>query len=608
MEIIPQPDFLPISLKELKQLGITQPDIIFISGDAYVDHPSFATAILGRVLWDAGYSVAVIPQPDWNKDTSYTLFGKPRLFFAISGGSVDSMVSNLTPALKRRSKDAYSPGGRLSRPDRAVLVYADRVHRIYPDIPIVIGGIEASLRRLAHYDYWSNRIRQSILADAPADLLVYGMGERTLVSIANRIASGEKIKETYNIPGTVTKLSLKEYSTLDKTRICEIPSFIEVRDNSTAFCSAHSIICHNQNPYHGKIITQIHPKCVILQNIPAKPLSTPEMDHIFDLPYRRQQHPLYKEPVPALESVRFSVISHRGCFGNCNFCAISMHQGSIIQSRSEESILREIESFREIKGFSGVISDIGGPSADMYNTSCRRWRENDLCTDYECIKCPSLESGLDKYLDLLDKAEKLKGVKHVFIGSGIRFDRIPPDPSVIKRISEHTSGHLKIAPEHISEKVLNLMNKPKAEMFDAFISCFEEGQKGKRKRQYIIPYLMSGHPGCTIRDMISLAVYLRDKNLYPEQVQDFTPTPMTTSTCMYTTGIYPVTGEKVYVPCGREKEIQRAILRWKDDKNKKLVEEGLYMAGRRDLIGERRECLIQGSKKGEIRNPRRKDR
>ena len=606
MADIQQPEFLPISTTELKKLGINQPDIIFISGDAYVDHPSFAVAILGRMLWNAGFSVAIIAQPDLNSDRDFTRFGRPRLFFAISGGSVDSMVSNFTPALKRRTKDVYSPGGRPVRPDRVVLVYTDIVHRIYPDVPIIIGGVEASLRRFAHYDYWSDRIRQSVLADAPADILVFGMGENAIISIAQHADSGERVRYLQDVRGTARKLTLKEYDSLNKTDLCEIPSFNEVKKDPKAFCSAHILISDNQNPYHGKIVAQSHPKCVIVQNPPAEPLTTRDMDLIYGLPYKRRAHPSYKEVIPALDSVRFSVISHRGCFGNCSFCAISMHQGPIIQSRSKESILCEIETFGRITGFTGVVSDIGGPSADMYDYYCPKWKRGDLCKDKDCITCPSLVSGLSGYLDLLDEAESLPGIKHVFIGSGIRYDLIPHEFPVMSRILDHISGHLKIAPEHISHEITRLMNKPDAEIFESFRSCFEEIQKGRRHRQYIIPYLMSGHPGCTLEDMVLLAEYLHKKKLYPEQVQDFTPTPMTTSTCMYATGINPKTGENVYIPRDREKQIQRAMLRWKDENNRKLVEEALIIAGRKDLIGSRADCLISGVRKGEIANDSRK--
>lgn len=592
----PQPKFLPVSRKELKGLGITQPDIIIISGDAYVDHPSFAAALLGRVLWDAGFSVAVIPQPDWKDSGSFTALGPPRLFFAVSGGSVDSMVSAFTPALKRRSKDSYSPGGRLMRPDRAVLVYSDCIHRVYPEIPIVIGGIEASLRRFAHYDYWSDSVRQSVLADAPADILVYGMGETQLKTIAERAAEGEQVRMMREIPGTVWKLPPREYRDINLPDALEIPGFNVVRDDKEGFCTAHALIAENQNPFTGKMLVQPHPKTVIVQNPPARPLTTREMDEIYELPYQRKAHPVYTDPVPGLEPVRFSITSHRGCYGNCNFCALSMHQGTIIQSRSRESILREVTLLSRMKGFSGVISDIGGPSANMYGDSCPNWERGDLCLDQACISCRSHHFGLNEYLSLLDEAEKIPGVKRVFISSGLRYDLVPPDLDVISRISRHVSGHLKIAPEHVSREVTRYMNKPDGACFQDFLERFRESQRKNPSRQYILPYLMSGHPGCRMEDMVLLAEFLRDNKIYPEQVQDFTPTPMTASTCMYHTGYDPRTGRSVYVPRGREKKIQRAMLRWREPENYEMVREALHQVKRSDLIGDDARCLISSNR------------
>ncbi|HPP78660.1 YgiQ family radical SAM protein [Methanospirillum sp.] len=602
-----QPRFLPISQEELRTLGIIQPDIIIISGDAYVDHPSFAAALLGRVLWDAGFSVGIIPQPDPKNPETFRVLGKPRLFFAISGGSVDSMVSNYTAAQKRRSDDAYSPGGIPKRPDRAVLVYTDLVHRLFPETPIIIGGIEASLRRFAHYDYWSDSVRQSVLADAPADLLVFGMGETTLCTIAKRAESGIHPRNMHDIPGTVWKIPPKQVQKLDMEHICILPSFAEVRDNPDDFCHAHIIITGNQNPYTGRPLLQRHPKTVIIQNPPSYPLHPHEMDRIYDLPYRREKHPSYEKDIPALEPVRFSVIAHRGCYGNCNFCALSLHQGTIIQSRSRASILREIASFRKIRGFSGIVSDVGGPSANMYGDSCPAWEKNGACTDRECITCSSVRSGIHGYLDLLDEAEKIPGVKHVFIGSGLRYDLIPHDKEVIKRMVRHISGQMKVAPEHITQMVTTMMNKPDGSDFEQFRVLFEEVQEGKKPRQYLIPYLMSGHPGCTIGDMIILAEYLRDTGLYTKQVQDFTPTPMTTSTCMYATGLDPKTRSPVHIPKGAEKRIQRAILHWRDPAHQSLVREGLIQAGRKDLIGTTSRCLIPERKRGEIMENRKRN-
>lgn len=602
-----QPKFLPVSQKELQLLGIDKPDIIIVSGDAYVDHPSFAAALLGRVLWDAGFSVAILPQPDPKDPKSFQNLGEPRLFFAISGGSVDSMVSNYTAARKKRSDDAYSPGGIPRRPDRAILVYTDLVHRLFPESPIVIGGIEASLRRFAHYDYWSDQIRQSILADAPADLLVYGMGEHALSTIARLADSGGKPKEMQDIPGTVWKIPPKQFENLALHNTCILPSYIEVKESPEAFCLAHTRITENQNPFTGKILIQRHPKTVIMQNPPAPPLSTPEMDRIYGLPYARAQHPSYKEEIPALRPVRFSVISHRGCYGGCNFCALGMHQGTIIQSRSYDSIIKEIASFEKMPGFSGVVSDVGGPSANMYGDRCINWEKRGACQDRECIRCSSIQSGIERYLDLLDDAERLPGISHVYIGSGLRYDLIPHDPDIMKRISRHISGQMKVAPEHIVRSVTEYMNKPDKECFEAFKEEFETSQVGKKSRQYLIPYLMSGHPGCTLADMINLAEYLRDHHLYTEQVQDFTPTPLTTSTCMYATGRDPRTNRPVHVPRGEEKKIQRAMLHWKNPAHYHLIFEGLRKAGREDLIGTQEHCLISPRKGVVIKASRKKN-
>lgn len=597
-----QPPFLPVSQKELDKLGINRPDIILVSGDAYVDHPSFASAILGRVLWDAGFSVAVLPQPDTGNSDSFHQFPPPKLFFSVSAGSMDSMVCHYTAAKKRRKTDAYSPGGRLLRPDRTTLVYTDLIHREFPDTPIIIGGIEASLRRFAHYDYWSDRIRQSLLADAPANLLVFGMGERPLCEIATRLSAGEPAAGLRDIRGTVWKAPVREAGTISDGETITIPSFEEVRDDPLAFAHAWEGIVSGQNPVCGRKILQKHPKTLIIQNPPARPLTSREMDTIYELPYRRAAHPSYREPVPALEPVRFSVISHRGCYGNCSFCALAMHQTGIIQSRSRESILREIEQISRMKKFPGIITDIGGPSANMFGDTCPQWETSGPCPDRDCITCGSIRSGINDYLDLLDAAEMIPGVRHVFIGSGIRYDLLPPDPEIIRRVCRHVSGHLKVAPEHVSDRVLSLMHKPGHKVFKAFRAAFEGVQRDKASRQYLVPYLISGHPGCEITDMIELAEYLQETGIYPEQVQDFTPTPMTASTCMYVTGRDPTTGQSVHVPKDAEKQIQRAVLHWKDEKNYDYIRRGLKSAGREDLIGYGPHYLVP-PKRGDRKSP-----
>jgi len=587
-----QPDFLPMAREETDRLGIDQLDIILVTGDAYIDHPSFGTALLGRVLWDAGFSVGIIAQPDWRIDTDLQRLGPPRLFFSISAGNVDSMVNAFTPNLKRRSSDVYSPGGRLLRPDRATLVYTDRVHALFPGAPIVIGGIEASLRRFAHYDYWSDSVRQSILADAPADLLVFGMGERQVVTIARRLAMGEAVDSVTDVPGTAYKLRPRIWRDMDHTDYVILPGYEEVRSDRVTYARAFAAHYHEQDPLRGRRVAQPHPKTVIIQNPPAMPLTTTELDRVYELPYARAAHPSYTEPVAALEPVRFSVVSHRGCFGSCSFCALTHHQGRIIQSRSPDSIVREVERMAAMPEFAGVVQDVGGPTANMYGIHCDQWDDAGTCPDRRCIDCPALDRNHDEHLRLLKRLRDIPGVKHVFIASGIRYDLIPPGEYLDRICKDHVSGHLKVAPEHVSEGVCACMGKPPREVFDAFRERFETLQEGREKRQYLIPYFISGHPGCRIADMVELAEYVRDTGLYTEQVQDFTPTPMSISTAIYHTGLDPFTLEEVYVPKGREKRIQRALIHYRDPKNYGLVREGLRAAGREDLVGNAWKCLI----------------
>jgi len=595
-----QPEFLPMTREEAERLGIDQFDIILVTGDAYVDHPSFGTALLGRVLWDAGFSVGVIAQPDWRSDADFQRLGTPRLFFSVSAGNVDSMVNAFTPNLKRRSSDVYSPGGRLLRPDRATLVYTDRVHALFPETPIVIGGIEASLRRFAHYDYWSDAVRQSILADAPADLLVFGMGERQVVTIARRLAAGEAAGSLTDIPGTAYRLDLKTWRSTDHAGCVVLPGYEEVREDRYAYARAFAQHYREQDPLRGRTVAQPHPKTVIIQNPPSMPLASDELDRVYELPYARAAHPSYTEPVPALEPVRFSVVSHRGCFGSCSFCALTHHQGRIIQSRSIDSIVREVERMAAMPEFTGVVQDVGGPTANMYGIHCDRWDDAGTCPDRRCIDCPVLDRSHREQLRLLERLREIPGVKHVFIASGIRYDLIGPgDREYLAHVCEdHISGHLKVAPEHVSERVCSCMGKPPRDVFDAFRERFEALQEGKQKRQYLVPYFMSGHPGCRITDMVELAEYVRDTDLYTEQVQDFTPTPMSISTTIYHTGLDPFTLEEVYVPKGREKRVQRALMHYRDPKNYGLVREGLRAAGREDLIGNAWRCLIPARRGG----------
>jgi uncharacterized radical SAM protein YgiQ len=593
--MIPQPRFLPTTPGEAERLGIDRFDIILITGDAYVDHPSFGTALIGRVLWDAGFTVGIIAQPDWRSGTDFTRLGAPRLFFGISSGNVDSMVNHFTPNLKRRSDDVYSPGGHPKRPDRAIIVYANRVRELFPGIPVVLGGIEASLRRFAHYDYWQDRVRQAILADAPAQLLAFGMAELQMVEIARRLNGGEPAAALRDIHGTAWTMELAGWRTHPPPGIVEIPGYTEVAGDRQAYARAFALHYYEQDPVRGRPVAQPHAKTVVIQNPPARPLITEELDRIYELPFTREAHPSYREPVPALEPVRFSVTSHRGCFGGCSFCALTHHQGRIIQRRSIGSIVREVTRMAAMPGFKGIVQDVGGPTANMYGLYCDLWEKNGACQDKRCSPaCKTLHTSHRDQCELLRALRQVPGVRKVFIGSGIRYDLVPADPEgYLSMICDHhVSGHLKVAPEHVAGRVTAIMNKPPQEVFDRFRAQFSALQQDKTKKQYLLPYFMSGHPGCTLADMIQLAEYIRDENLYTEQVQDFTPTPMSVSTCMYYTGLNPFTMEAVYVPKGREKQVQRALLQYREPRNHPLVLEGLAAAGRRDLIGRDRHCLI----------------
>ena len=591
-----QPTFLPLSLDEARAFGIQEFDIILVTGDAYVDHPSFGTALIGRVLWDAGYSVGIIAQPDWKTDADFTKLGKPGLFFGVTSGNVDSMVNIYTANLKKRHDDVYSPGGAGGlRPNRAAIVYADKLHALFPDTPIILGGIEASLRRFAHYDYWSDSVRQSILADAPADLLVFGMGEQQVVEIANRLKKGENIKDLTDIPGTAIKMEVKKWTSREDH--VEIPGFAEVSQDSRKYAEAFKLHYQEQDPIRGRTVVQPHPKTVIIQNKPAMPLSTEELDHVYELPFSREAHSEYQKPIPALIPVKFSITSHRGCFASCSFCALTHHQGRMIQSRSIASIVREVTRMTQMPDFKGIVQDVGGPTANMYGMSCARWGTEGACADMICTYplCKSLDTNHEQQVELLRRLRDISGVRKVFIGSGIRYDLVLADSSnyFTELCEHHVSGQLKVAPEHITGRVTDMMHKPSREVFEEFKRKFETINKELGGKQHIIPYFMSSHPGCTVEDMVELAEYIRDNDLYTEQVQDFTPTPMTVSTCMYYTGIDPFTMEKVHVAKGREKRIQRALMQYRDEKNHRLVYEGLKMTGREDLIGNEWICLIR---------------
>ncbi len=595
------PPPLPMSMEEARRDGIDRFDVVLVSGDGYVDHPSFGVGLIGRVLQDAGYSVGIVPQPDWRRDSDFARLGEPQLFFGVASGNVDSMVNNYSPALRRRRRDVYSPGGRLLRPDRASIVYANRVHAHFPDVPVILGGIEASLRRFAHYDYWSDSVRQSILADAPADLLVFGMGERQVVTIADRLAAGERTLT--DIPGTACRVDRKTWRGMDPTGYVVLPDYAEVKSDRYAYARAFALHYNEQDPFRGRPVAQPHPKTVIIQNPPAIPLSGPELDRVYELPYTRRAHPSYADPVPALEPVRFSVVSHRGCFGACSFCALTHHQGRIIQSRSIESVVREARRIAADPGFKGTIKDVGGPTANMYGMACSRWRAGagggteGACADRLCSPdCPTLKADHRRQIELLRRLRDIPGVKRVFVSSGIRHDLVLADQTGVEYLyalsRHHVSGHLKVAPEHVSDRVLARMHKPSRAALLEFLDIFKRASRKAGKEQYLVPYFISGHPGCELRDMVELAEYLRDHRLRSDQVQDFTPTPMTVSTCMYYTGLDPFTRSPVHVPRGREKEIQRALLQYWDKRNEGLVREGLRLAGRDDLIGDGPECLV----------------
>lgn len=589
--------FLPMSREEMRSLGWDRCDVVIVDGDAYVDHPSFGGSLIGRVLEDAGFRVGMIAQPDHKTKDPFNALGEPKLCFCVSSGNVDSMVNNYTANKRIRSEDDYSPGGKGGmKPDRAVLVYCNRIRETYKDKQLIIGGIEASLRRFAHYDYWDDKVRQSILADAPADMIVYGMAEKPIVEVVRRLSEGRNIHTITDVRGTVIKS--KE---LPDGEFVELPDYKTVSADKMAYAKAFKMFTDEQDPFHGKVLVQRHPKAIIIQNPPPKPMTTAELDHIYALPFTRRQHPSYKEEIPALKTVRFSITSHRGCFGGCSFCAITSHQGRIVQSRSKESIVDEVKKLVKMPEFHGTITDIGGPTADMYMLGCEKQSVQGACKDKLCLfptSCPSLKKDHSKLIELLKAVQAVPGVKKVFIGSGIRYDLAMQDDEYLYQICKNNiSGQLKVAPEHVSKNVTDAMCKPSIETYKQFVRQYEAINKDIGKEQYIIPYFISGHPGCTIQDAIKLAEYVRDMGYYVEQVQDFTPTPSTLSTCMYHTGYNPNTGKTVYVPRSvEERRMQRALLQYKNPENYDLVKKALIKAGRKDLIGYGEKCLIAPSR------------
>jgi len=591
-------NFLSVTKKDMEELGWQQADFVFVSGDAYVDHPTFATAILSRVLESEGFKVAILPQPDINNLDDFTRFGRPRLGFLVSGGNIDSMVAHYTAAKKPRSEDLYSPGGKAGfRPDRATIVYCNKIRQCYGDIPIIIGGIEASLRRFAHYDYWDNKVRHSILSDSSANLLAYGMGERILSEIAHALNDGFDISQLTYLDGTAYIAKTLE----GLTDYVSCPSFKEVSASATQYANAVRIQYQQNDPITGKTVVQESGGKFIVQNKPAMPLSRNELDNIYSLNYERTYHPMYKKMggVPAIQEVQFSISSSRGCFGSCNFCALTFHQGRIVQSRSHDSILNEAQMLTKHPDFKGYIHDVGGPTANFRQPACEKQLKDGVCQNRQCLfptVCKNADVTHEDYIKLLRQLRKIDKIKKVFIRSGLRFDYIMADKSdtFLNELCEHhISGQLKVAPEHISPEVLKRMGKPSKEVYQAFCKKYYSINEKLKKEQYLVPYLMSSHPGSTLDSAIELALYLKQEGLNPQQVQDFYPTPGTISTCMYYTGLDPRTMDEVYVPKTREeKRMQRALLQFKKPENAKIVREALLKAGRQDLIGYGKNCLI----------------
>ncbi|BCJ94558.1 YgiQ family radical SAM protein [Anaerocolumna cellulosilytica] len=584
----------------MEKRGWDQCDFVYITGDAYVDHHSFGPAIISRVLESHGFKVGIIPQPNWKDVNSIKILGTPRLGFLVSGGNMDTMVNHYSVAKKRRKQDAYSPGGVMGkRPDRATIVYCNLIRKVYKNSPIVIGGIEASLRRFGHYDYWSDSVKRSILLDSQADIISYGMGEHSIVEIAEALESGLDVKDITFIDGTV-------YKTKDLSSVYDavtLPSFDDILKRKKAFAQSFFVQYSNTDPYSGKrLVEKYKDNEYVVQNPPSKPLTQTEMDRVYSLPFMRDYHPSYVEQggIPAIEELKFSLISNRGCFGGCSFCALTFHQGRIIQTRSHESILAEANHLIWDKDFKGYINDVGGPTANFRHTACAKQNTKGACINKQCLypkPCSNLKIDHSDYLVLLKKLRELPNVKKVFVRSGIRFDYLinDSDDTFMKELCEHhISGQLKVAPEHISDRVLDMMGKPKNSVYEEFIRKYKRTNEKVGKNQFVVPYLMSSHPGSTIKEAVALAEYLRDLGYMPEQVQDFYPTPSTISTCMYYTGLDPRTMQAVYTPKSpHEKAMQRALIQYRNPKNYDLVVEALNMANRTDLIGFDKNCLIR---------------
>ncbi len=607
--------FLPVNKKDMEERGWDQLDFVYVTGDAYVDHSSFGSAIISRLLESRGYKVGIIPQPDWRKKESVTVLGEPRLGFLVSAGNMDSMVNHYTVARKHRQKDSYSPGGKMGlRPDRAVIVYSNLIRQTYKKTPIILGGIEASLRRMAHYDYWENKVKHSILMDSGADLISYGMGEHSIVEIAEALDSGIPVEEITYVAGTVYKC--KDLSRTYQPVV--LPSFEEVKEDKMAYARSFAIQYQNTDPFTAATMAESYGnKGYVIQNPPALPLTQDEMDDVYDLPYTGQYHPMYEKDggIPALEEIKFSLTSNRGCFGSCSFCALTFHQGRILQTRSHESILKEAVHMTQDKDFKGYIHDVGGPTADFRQPSCQKQLTKGVCKNRHCLfptPCKNLTADHKDYVSLLRKLRAIPKVKKVFVRSGVRFDYVlaDPDKTFLNELARyHVSGQLRVAPEHVSDQVLKYMGKPSHEVYQKFLQEFDKATKSAGLQQFAVPYFMSSHPGCTMKEAVKLAEYVRDLGFTPEQVQDFYPTPSTLSTCMYYTGIHPLTGEKVYVPKNaHEKSIQRALMQYKNPANRELVLEGLKIAGRMDLVGYGEKCLIRPIREGHEKSSGEKSR
>lgn len=604
--------FLPVCREEMEERGIAKFDFVYVIGDAYVDHPSFGHAIISRLLEAHGYTVGIISQPDWRDKKSIEIYGEPRLAFLITGGNMDSMVNHYSVSKRPREKDAFTPGGVMGRrPDYATVVYGNLIRQSYKKTPILIGGVEASLRRLGHYDYWSNKVKRSILLDSGADILMYGMGERSILALAEALDSQIAVEDITFVDGTVYKTRKKE----DIYDAVFLPEFETIRQEKESYARSFYTQYCNTDPFSGKRLVEEYPNQVyVVQNPPSKPLTRQELDDVYQLPYQRACHPSYEAlgGVEAISEVKFSLSSSRGCFGGCSFCALTFHQGRILQSRSQESLLREAEILAKETDFKGYIHDVGGPTANFRFPACEKQLQEGVCPKKQCLfpePCKNLKADHRDYLSLLRKLRSLPGVKKVFIRSGIRFDYLlaDSDRTFLKELCEyHVSGQLKVAPEHISDKVLKCMGKPKVAVYHQFAREYRAMNQKLGKKQYLVPYLMSSHPGSTLKEAVELAEFLRELGYMPQQVQDFYPTPSTISTCMYYTGLDPRTMQPVYVARNpHEKAMQRALIQYRDPKNYHLVKEALLKTGRQDLIGYDKNCLIRPGNEAEI--PRRQE-